>query len=138
MVVDAPTLYETGQLLPLCSSVICVGTTLEQQLAWLSGRNDLTEAETKVRVDAQFPLGDKLRRSNLPIMNTSSKEVPPHHPAILASRHGRLKWRRLFLRRVGQEFVRKVHRLAERYILTSCRTNLSHLFRPIGVLAAGR
>jgi len=60
VVIDAPTLYETKSLLPVCHSVIVVATTEEKQLEWLMARDKSGEKDAQARITAQMPLSSKV------------------------------------------------------------------------------
>lgn len=112
VVIDAPTLYETGYLVPLCSAVMVVGTTPERQQRWLELRNNVTAAEAKSRIKSQLPLEEKIRRATYTVMNSSTKA----------------------------EFMHKIEAVVNHSILGSAcgrvRFALSHLFTPTGLLLA--
>jgi dephospho-CoA kinase len=66
IVLDTPLLYESGTLLPFCSSVVVVACAPEQQLERLVKRSqgELTEQEARDRISSQMPLAEKVSRAH--------------------------------------------------------------------------
>lgn len=64
-----PLLFET-ELTHLVDQIIVVSCTAEQQLERLMKRNQLTQAEAQQRIDAQWPLSEKIKRADLIINNS--------------------------------------------------------------------
>eukprot|EP00466_Bigelowiella_natans_P003365 jgi/Bigna1/90531/estExt_fgenesh1_pg.C_720088 len=74
VVIDAPTLYETKSLLPVCHSVIVVATTEEKQLEWLMARDKSAEKDAKARISAQMPVSSKVEMAEKVVWNTGTRE----------------------------------------------------------------
>ena len=75
VVIDAPTLFETRALLPVCSLTVVVHATRPQQIARIMARNDLTEKEAVARVDAQMPIETKMSMADVLIDNGGPENV---------------------------------------------------------------
>lgn len=73
IVLDIPLLYELD-LVELVDDIVVVYTTVENQLARLMARDQLTKAEAKQRINSQLSIEDKKERANYLIDNNSSKE----------------------------------------------------------------
>lgn len=73
IVLDIPLLYELD-LVELVDEIVVVYTTVENQLARLMARDQLTEIEAKQRIDSQLSIEEKKQRANYMIDNNSSKE----------------------------------------------------------------
>jgi dephospho-CoA kinase len=69
VVIDAPTLFETKYLVPICFKVIVVTTTPELQLERLRKRDNSTEADALNRIKAQIPLAEKEAKADILIRN---------------------------------------------------------------------
>jgi dephospho-CoA kinase len=74
VLVDAPLLYETYWFTWLCSKIIVIETSFENQLHWLIERNNLSEIDAKNRINAQMPLSKKVAKADYVISNRSSLE----------------------------------------------------------------
>ena len=79
VILDAPTLYETKRLLPVCALVVVVATSAQLQLDRLMARNSLTRKEAMDRIRSQLPLADKVNRAD---------RVRDHHAAPSPRRGG--------------------------------------------------
>ena len=73
IVLDIPLLYEID-LVELVDQVVVVYTTVENQLARLMARDQLTKTEAKQRINSQLSIEEKKQRANYMIDNNSSKE----------------------------------------------------------------
>jgi dephospho-CoA kinase len=69
-VVEIPLLFE-GKLETLFEAVVCVHCTEETQLARMAARN-LPEPDARARLQAQYPLGEKMRRAAFCLFNEGS------------------------------------------------------------------
>ncbi|KAL0478793.1 dephospho-CoA kinase [Acrasis kona] len=74
VIVDAPLLYETYWFSLLCSKIIVVETSEENQLKWLTERNNLTQEDAQNRVNSQMPLIKKIEKADYVISNRNSIE----------------------------------------------------------------
>ncbi|GAB0489041.1 hypothetical protein MMPV_000256 [Pyropia vietnamensis] len=72
VVLDTPLLFETRNLLPLCTVTAVVSCTREQQLARLLSRSggSLTEAQARERIAAQMALEEKAAMADFVIDNS--------------------------------------------------------------------
>lgn len=72
VVLDTPLLFETRNLLPLCTMTVVVACTQEQQLTRLLQRSSgvLTEAQASERIAAQMALADKAALADFVIDNS--------------------------------------------------------------------
>jgi len=86
VVIDAPTLYESKHLLHVCSKVIVVSTTEEEQVRRIVKRDGLSEEQARDRIGAQLPLADKVKRADIVIPNEGSlEELRSATKAVIAS-----------------------------------------------------
>lgn len=76
VVLDTPLLFETRNLLPLCTTTVVVLCSREQQLTRLLARSDgsLTEAQANERISSQMALSDKAALADFVIDNSGSTE----------------------------------------------------------------
>lgn len=74
LVVDAIKLYEGG-LADYCDETWAVTCAPEQQLARLMRRNGFSEAEARLRIDAQPPQAEKAARADVVIDNSGTPEA---------------------------------------------------------------
>lgn len=78
IVLDTPLLYESRTLLPVCSSVVVVSCSNEQQLSRLMSRDGvgkgISEDDARKRISSQMPLEDKASRADVVIDNSGRKE----------------------------------------------------------------
>ena len=65
---EAPLLFEAkGEI--LCNAILCVFTEESEQILRLKKRDNLTEEESKIRIQSQWNIKDKLKRSDFIIEN---------------------------------------------------------------------
>lgn len=69
VVLDAPTLFESGSFVRLVSAVVVVAAPEDAQLARLMARNGFTRTEALARMGSQMPLAEKRRRADFVIEN---------------------------------------------------------------------
>ena len=71
VVLDTPLLFETRNLLPLCTVTVVVTCSREQQLERLMARSDgtLTEVQAEQRIASQMPLEQKAQMADFVIDN---------------------------------------------------------------------
>eukprot|EP00468_Gymnochlora_sp_CCMP2014_P001309 CAMPEP_0167742826 /NCGR_PEP_ID=MMETSP0110_2-20121227/1662_1 /TAXON_ID=629695 /ORGANISM="Gymnochlora sp., Strain CCMP2014" /LENGTH=134 /DNA_ID=CAMNT_0007627101 /DNA_START=451 /DNA_END=855 /DNA_ORIENTATION=- len=97
VVIDAPTLYETKSLLPVCHSVIVVATTEEKQLEWLVARDKSSKEDALSRIRSQMPITKKVELAEKVVWNTGSKEEAETKAiAIMNAYRNSLGFSRLF------------------------------------------
>jgi len=76
-IADVPLLYETGNAGSF-DRVIVVSCPPETQLARVMARDGFTEAEARLRLEAQWPIGEKVRRADYVIETSGSFENTQH------------------------------------------------------------
>ncbi|GAB5367337.1 hypothetical protein AAMO2058_001221700 [Amorphochlora amoebiformis] len=97
VVIDAPTLYETKSLLPLCHSVVVVATTEDKQLEWLMRRDGSSEQDARSRINSQMPIKEKAKLAQKVIWNTEGvKEAEGKAIALVKDYRNNLGISRLF------------------------------------------
>lgn len=75
IVLDAPLLFESGTLVPLCSRIVVVTAPRHAQLHRLLIRDKhLSEKDANQRIDSQMPLDEKVGRAHHVINNNGSRE----------------------------------------------------------------
>ena len=75
VILDAPLLFETKILEHLCDPIICVYIEDEgKQLKRLMKRNNFTKEEAQKRIDSQYPIKEKVLKSDIVIENGEKKE----------------------------------------------------------------
>lgn len=76
VVLDTPLLFETRNLLPLCTTTVVVLCSREQQLTRLMARSEgsLTKAQANDRISSQMALTDKAALANFVIDNRGSAD----------------------------------------------------------------
>lgn len=79
VVLDTPLLFETRNLLPLCTVTVVVWCTREQQLARLLARSEgtLTETQAMERIAAQMAIDDKAAMADFVIDNNGTADRLP-------------------------------------------------------------
>jgi dephospho-CoA kinase len=75
VVIDAPLLYETYWFTWLCSKIIVVETSYDNELRWLIERNNLSETDAVNRIKSQMPLSKKVDKADYVIRNRSDIET---------------------------------------------------------------
>lgn len=74
VVLDAPLLYETRVLPFFCFPIIVVSCSAPIQLERLMQRDGLTQEQAEVRIKAQWPLEEKVKRCDIVIDNSGTLE----------------------------------------------------------------
>lgn len=77
VVLDAPLLFESGTLVPICSRIVVVTASRDTQIARILTRDadkGLTEADAENRINAQMPLEQKAAKAHFVIDNSGSRE----------------------------------------------------------------
>jgi len=74
VVVDVPLMYETD-FQTLMDAIIVVYAPEELQVQRLMARNDLSEAEALLRIKAQMPLAEKMKKADYVLDNTQTEET---------------------------------------------------------------
>lgn len=77
VVLDAPLLFESGTLVPVCSRVVVVTASRETQIARILSRDvdkGLTKADAEKRIDAQMSLEQKVAKAHIVIDNSGSRQ----------------------------------------------------------------
>lgn len=83
-VADIPLLFETGREREF-DVVVVAACRPDQQLARLMARNGLSEAQARARIDAQWPLSDKVARAHYVIDTSDSLEETDRRAAVVAA-----------------------------------------------------
>ncbi|RVU70567.1 MULTISPECIES: dephospho-CoA kinase [Lactobacillus] len=73
IVVDAPTLYESGGQ-EYCDQVLVIALPAELQLKRLMARNNLSQDQALARINSQMPLTKKIAQANYVVFNTGTIE----------------------------------------------------------------
>lgn len=74
VVLDVPLLFETGWD-QWCDLTWVVACSPERQLARLMARDQLDQAAAQARIDAQYPLTEKMAQADLVLMNNDNQEL---------------------------------------------------------------
>lgn len=83
-VADVPLLFETGRAGDF-DAVVVAACRPEQQVARLMARNGLTDTQARARIDAQWPLRDKIARADYIIDTSDSLEETDRRAADVAA-----------------------------------------------------
>jgi len=75
VILDLPLLYESGVSLFLLKDVIVVYCDRDTQLQRLMERNNFTQSDAELRINAQMSLDEKCKRSSYIINNSSNRET---------------------------------------------------------------
>ena len=75
VILDAPLLFESKILEHLCAPIICVYVEDEElQIKRFMERNNFTKEEAQKRMSTQYPIKDKVEKSDITIENGESFE----------------------------------------------------------------
>lgn len=87
VVLDTPLLFETRNLLPLCTMTVVVSCSREQQLTRLLARSEgtLTEMQANERIAAQMALEDKAAMADFVIDNSGTADRLPQEVDLFAA-----------------------------------------------------
>lgn len=77
VVLDAPLLFESGTLVPICSRIVVVTASRDAQIARMLTRDadkGLAKADAENRINAQMPLEQKTAKADFVIDNSGSRQ----------------------------------------------------------------
>lgn len=77
VVLDAPLLFESGTLVPICSKIVVVTAPRETQITRMLVRDaskNLTRMDAEKRIDSQMPLEQKIAKAHFTIDNSGRLE----------------------------------------------------------------
>jgi len=74
VVIDAPTLFESGHLVNLCAEIIVVAASEETQILRVINRDKLSREQALDRIKAQIPVQEKVKRASVVLFNDGARK----------------------------------------------------------------